>query len=247
MKENVIKNQFIKLKEMPKTKRTFLIIDAVLILLLIVSGVVSLNIKAESEDHSKYNVTFDSNGGSIVENQEVLKNNKATKPVNPTKEDYVFVEWRLNGVAYDFNTPITKDIVLVAEWQVDVKPKYIITFDSSGGTEVAPIEVREGSTAIPPTNPTKTNYNFNGWYLNDAFFDFNTPITGNITLVAKWEKIVATPPKKAKPKPSTPATPTPPAEVIKKYQREYLPGGSSTVGQASLAARILFSIIFNDK
>lgn len=247
MKENVIKNQFIKLKEMPKAKRSFLIVDAILILLLIVSGVVSLNIKAESEEHSKYNITFDSNGGSIVESQEVLKNNKATKPVNPTKEEYVFVEWRLDGVAYDFNTAITEDITLVAEWQVDVKPKYIITFDSAGGTEVPPIEVREGSTAAAPTNPTKADYNFNGWYLNDAFFDFNTPITGNITLIAKWEKVVTTPPKKATPKPK-PATPSvPPVEVIEKYQREYLPGGSTTVGQVSLGLRILFSLIYNDK
>ncbi len=44
----------------------------------------------------KYTVSFDSNGGTAVVSQVVTKNKKATKPANPTRANYDFVEWRFN-------------------------------------------------------------------------------------------------------------------------------------------------------
>ena len=63
---------------------------------------------------------------------------------------------------------------------------YTVTFDSDGGTEVAEQIIVSGQTAKEPTSPSKTDYIFSGWLLNGEPFDFETPITENITLVAKW-------------------------------------------------------------
>jgi len=69
------------------------------------------------EDVVKYTVLFDSNGGSKVESEKVLENAKATKPKDPTKDGYTFIEWQLNKKAYDFNNEVTSDITLKAKWK----------------------------------------------------------------------------------------------------------------------------------
>lgn len=64
-------------------------------------------------------VTFDSNGGSVVESQTVKENGFATKPVDPTKEGYTFTGWYLNLTdenTYDFSTKVTKSFTLYAKW-----------------------------------------------------------------------------------------------------------------------------------
>ncbi len=65
-----------------------------------------------------HTVTFDSNGGSAVTSQTVSPNGKATKPADPTRDNYLFKGWFLNGELFDFNTAITSNITLVAEWHV---------------------------------------------------------------------------------------------------------------------------------
>ncbi len=66
----------------------------------------------------KYTVTFNSNGGSSVASQQVAKGSYASKPTNPSKTGHTFVEWQLNGQKFDFTTPITSNITLMAIWQV---------------------------------------------------------------------------------------------------------------------------------
>jgi len=68
----------------------------------------------------KYTVTFDSQGGSSVASQKVVSGKTATKPANPTKEGYTFVEWTLNGKTYNFATPVKSNITLVASWKTNV-------------------------------------------------------------------------------------------------------------------------------
>jgi len=69
------------------------------------------------EEIKKYTVTFETNGGTKIEEQEVLENTKATKPADPTKDGYTFVEWQLNKKAYNFDNEVTKDITLKAKWK----------------------------------------------------------------------------------------------------------------------------------
>ncbi len=74
-------------------------------------------VKEEHIQNEKYLVTFDSDGGNKIESELIDKGNKATKPNNPVKEGYQFIEWQLDGKAFDFNTTITEDITLKAKWK----------------------------------------------------------------------------------------------------------------------------------
>ena len=144
---------------------------------------------------NKYTVTFNSYGGTPVPPaQEVEYSLTATKPDAPTLKGYTFAFWYLgddeqNATAYDFNTPVTENITLTAKWNIN---KYTVTFNSYGGTPVPPAqEVEYGLTATKPDAPTLKGYTFAFWYLGDdeqnaTAYDFNTPVTENITLTAKW-------------------------------------------------------------
>ena len=57
----------------------------------------------------KYTVTFNSNGGTSIATQTIEEGEKVTIPASPTKENYTFIEWQLNGNKFDFNTKIDKD------------------------------------------------------------------------------------------------------------------------------------------
>lgn len=81
----------------------------------------STTLTINPKEPDKYLVTFDSNGGTTIDGIYVEEGQVVTKPENPTKNGYTFKEWKLNGVTYDFNNPITKDITLVAEWNKKVE------------------------------------------------------------------------------------------------------------------------------
>ena len=66
---------------------------------------------------------------------------------------------------------------------------FTVTFNSNGGSEVRAKRVGENGMVMRPTDPTKEGYTFVGWYLNNEEFDFNTKITSDLTLTAKWEEI----------------------------------------------------------
>ncbi len=69
----------------------------------------------------EYTVVFNTDGGSNVASLKVEKDGKVTKPSNPTKENYTFDGWYYNGELYDFNTKVTKDIILEARWTLEGK------------------------------------------------------------------------------------------------------------------------------
>ena len=69
-----------------------------------------------------YTVTFNSNGGSAVDAADVNEGDAVAKPADPTKDDYNFVEWQLNGVAYDFTAAVTANITLDAVWEPVTPP-----------------------------------------------------------------------------------------------------------------------------
>ena len=78
--------------------------------------------KLEITDIVEYTVSFDTDGGSVVDNVTLLDDSTVTKPVNPTKDGYTFVKWELDGEEYNFDTKINKNITLKAVWEkVEVK------------------------------------------------------------------------------------------------------------------------------
>ena len=112
-----------------------------------------------------YTVAFDTDGGTIVEEQKVKDGDKAIKPLDPTKEGYKFDKWYLNdGTYFDFeNTVIKQNITLKASWVLN---QYSISFDSDGGTIVQTITDYFGAEVIVPENPTKQGYKFLGWFVH---------------------------------------------------------------------------------
>ena len=138
----------------------------------------------EDESIKRYEVTFDSDGGSKTDKQRVIENEKATEPKVPTKEGYKFLGWYLNDTKYDFKTKVTKDITLKAKWEKIVQ--YTVTFDKNNGTTNETKTVNSGEKVVKPADPTKEGYTFDAWVYENKAFDFNTPITGDITLTATY-------------------------------------------------------------
>ena len=155
-----------------------------------VTGDITLIAKYQKNSEASevsYTVIFDSNGGSVVIDQTAKEGKTITKPTNPTQDGYIFLYWELDGKEYDFSTTLTKNLTLTAIWEKETSPvsnnndviKYTVTFNSNGGSKVS-----------KPTNPTRSGYTFKGWYLSDSAYDFSKAVTKNITLTAKWKKIV---------------------------------------------------------
>ena len=67
--------------------------------------------------------------------------------------------------------------------------EYSIKFDTDGGNAISSVKVKEDGTITMPSNPTREGYEFAGWYVNDEIFDFNTKVTKDMTLKARWNKI----------------------------------------------------------
>lgn len=78
-------------------------------------------------DETDCAVTFDTNGGSVVEAQVVKKGQCAMKPADPKMSGYEFVCWLKNGFIFNFETPITNDTILVASWKKSTIPSIELT------------------------------------------------------------------------------------------------------------------------
>ena len=74
-------------------------------------------------------------------------------------------------------------------WTVQNLKVFTVTFDSNGGTDVATQNVTDGAKAATPEAPTKADNTFAGWTLNSVAYDFDTPVTASITLVATWTPV----------------------------------------------------------
>ncbi|TXK83999.1 InlB B-repeat-containing protein [Paenibacillus sp. N3.4] len=138
---------------------------------------------------SEYTVSFNANGGSAVSDITASYDTTATEPSAPTKTGYLFGGWYKEAVltnAWNFATDkVTAATTLYAKWTAS---EYTVTFDPNNGSTAFSQSVNHGGKATKPADPMKTGYTFKGWYTeNDTAFDFNTAITGNVTVVAKWE------------------------------------------------------------
>ena len=126
---------------------------------------------------NKFTVSFD--GTNVV----VEYGTAVEKPADPIKEGYTFLGWYNGDVAFDFTTAITSNVVLNAKWEIN---KYVVSFAAS---ELPGVVVEHGGKVAKPADPTRNGYTFLGWYVGEAEFDFDTAITADISLTAKWEKL----------------------------------------------------------
>ena len=124
---------------------------------------------------NEYTITFDTDGGSTVNPIAQAYGTEITAPENPTKTGYTFNGW-------DKEIPAkmpAENVTITAKWKIN---QYTITFDTDGGTEVAPITQDYNTDVTAPANPTKTGYTFDGW---DKEIPAKMPAE-NVTITAKW-------------------------------------------------------------
>ena len=130
-----------------------------------------------------YVVSFDADNGSEVATESVAHGATVTEPTAPIKEGHTFAGWYNGEVAYDFTAAVTGTVTLKARWTVNT---YVVSFDADNGSDVATESVAHGATVTQPTAPTKEGYTFAGWYNGEVAYDFDTVVTGPVSLTAKW-------------------------------------------------------------
>ena len=135
----------------------------------------NITVKAQWEIN-QYTITFDTNGGSEIAPITQDYGTEITVPDNPTRKGYTFKGW-------DKEIPETmpaENITVKAQWEIN---QYTITFDTNGGSEIAPITQDYGTEITVPDNPTRKGYTFKGW---DKEIPETMPAE-NITVKAQWE------------------------------------------------------------
>lgn len=144
-------------------------------------------------EKSKYTVKFVSDHGSFadqtIEHGKPIDTDKLTIP---EVEGYTFDGWYTtndtHSTKFDFSTPITGDTTVYAKWTAN---DYYVSFVTEHGDPPTSQNVKYNGTADDPGTLTEEGYTFDGWYADEAHktkFDFNTPITGDTKVYAKWEK-----------------------------------------------------------
>ena len=135
----------------------------------------NITVKAQWEIN-QYTIAFDTNGGSEIAPITQDYGTEITAPDKPTRKGYTFKGW-------DKEIPETmpaENITVKAQWEIN---QYTITFDTNGGSEIAPITQDYGTEITAPDNPTRKGYTFKGW---DKEIPETMPAE-NITVKAQWE------------------------------------------------------------
>lgn len=165
-------------------KKNVAILVAVIVIAIIVVLAVVFSIKT-------YDVVYDTQGGTPVASEKVKVFKRASRPIDPTKDGYIFDNWYYNDGIFDFDTRITKDMTIEARWLDDGTKKdgiYTVSFNSNGGSSVASVKTNDDGLITRPEDPTREGYKFISWQYNGEDFDFQSKVTANMTLVAKWEE-----------------------------------------------------------
>lgn len=145
----------------------------------------NMTLKARwKKDIISYTVTFDSDGGGLVDSQEVIAGNIIIEPLAPTKNGYIFLGWYIGDVRWNFDNQVNENMQLVAKWKSE--DYHVVSFNPNNGTIIPDQTIKNGNTATCPEYPTKGQYEFLGWFLNDVLYDFEEPVTDDIELDAKW-------------------------------------------------------------
>ena len=134
--------------------------------------------------------TFTADGTTFAPAQTIDRGEKFKEPAEPSKENHTFAGWYNGDEKFDFDADTTNApnvLNLVAKWE---KSKYTVKFVSDHGS-FADQTIEYGGTIKTDelTIPEVEGYTFDGWYADEdrtIEFDFNTPITGDTKVYAKW-------------------------------------------------------------
>ena len=134
--------------------------------------------------------TFTADGTTFAPAQTIDRGGKFTEPAEPSKENHTFAGWYNGDKPFDFDADTTNApnvLNLVAKWDIN---KYTVKFVSEHGS-FADQTIEHGKTIDTDklTPPIVEGFTFDGWYADKAHetkFDFNTQITSDTKVYAKW-------------------------------------------------------------
>lgn len=143
-------------------------------------------------DINQYTIKFVSEHGSFadqtIEHGKPIDTDKLTIP---EVEGYTFDGWyadKDHNTKFDFTQPIKSNTTVYAKWTAkDYKVSFITEHSDAPASQNVPYN----ETAKDPGKLSAEGYTFDDWYTDATYttkFDFNTPITGDTKVYAKWEK-----------------------------------------------------------
>ncbi len=144
--------------------------------------------------HDIYTVKFNPDGSNYIAHQKVKAGETVTRPADPVRHGFEFAGWFVsdeNGVflsdtPWDFKAPATSSITLKAKWT----PIYTVTFSTNGAGKMDSIKLLQGALIPVPAEISKDGYIFEGWYVGDVLWNFETAtVTSDVNLIAKWKAI----------------------------------------------------------
>ena len=163
---------------------------------LVTADITTLVAKWEEENPVTYEVRFDYNNGGITEPLIVyVKGDNLTivdRPeIEPVWADHIFAGWyTVDDMLWNFFDPVSQNMYLIAKWisQPVIIDPYVVIFVYNNGVNPPEIQLADNNGKISrPADPVRDNYDFAGWFTEDnKQWDFNTSLTNNMILVAKW-------------------------------------------------------------
>ncbi len=161
------------------------------LMFLVIVVMFGLFLASCADEAVEFTISFDTNGGSDIADIVIEDGAAISLPEAPTRDGYTFVGWYVDEAlanAFTTGTIPTGDITLYAKWEAVVS-NYTVTFETDGGSFIANATVAAGGMVTEPVDPTKSGFEFAGWYTDQALttaYDFATAVNANLVLYAKW-------------------------------------------------------------
>ena len=144
-------------------------------------------------------VSFDTDGGSAIDDITVDVGGKVNKPADPVKSGHAFGGWYADAACttpFDFDAAIDDDTTIYAKWNKTSATVTFVVYDGYTGESLdQTLNVVDGAKkATEPEDPVRDRYEFMGWTTDRAgenAFDFDSLISDDITLYAQWKQLIA--------------------------------------------------------
>ena len=126
-------------------------------------------------------------------NQYIAAGGRANKPDKTPIDNngcFTFIGWYNGDSQWSFNQTINENIKLIARWK---RTHCLVSFDTNGGNNIAPVKVEVGKKVSKPSNPKKDGYSFINWFTtNGSVYNFNSIVNNDISLHARWDELIYT-------------------------------------------------------
>ncbi len=122
--------------------------------------------------------------GTVLYVSEVGSGDIPERPQDPVKQGYAFVGWVTGGELYGFDHGFERDTALIAKWDI---LKVQLYWEDGSGAVLYHTQADFGAVPERPADPEREGYDFNGWRVDGAPYNFEHGFSGDTVLTAAWE------------------------------------------------------------